>query len=108
MFKKSIITAMAITVLASATALSGTNAAFAGGHGHGHKHGHHHRHGHGHGFGHGHHYNNRLIIKVPGGVSWGKHVSWCYNRYRSYRKGDNSFKPYHGPRRQCRSPFFHG
>ncbi|WP_286192798.1 BA14K family protein [Stappia sp. BW2] len=35
-------------------------------------------------------------------------MSWCYNRYRSYRKGDNSFKPYHGPRRQCRSPFFHG
>lgn len=33
------------------------------------------------------------------------HVRWCYNRYRSYRAYDNTFQPYHGPRRQCRSPF---
>ena len=34
------------------------------------------------------------------------HVRWCYNRYRSYRAWDNSFQPYNGPRRQCRSPYF--
>ena len=34
------------------------------------------------------------------------HVRWCHNRYRSYRAWDNSFQPYHGPRRQCRSPYF--
>ena len=33
------------------------------------------------------------------------HVNWCYNRYRSYREWDNSFQPYHGPRRACYSPY---
>lgn len=33
------------------------------------------------------------------------HVRWCDNRYRSYRASDNSFQPYNGPRRQCRSPY---
>jgi hypothetical protein len=33
------------------------------------------------------------------------HIRWCYNRYRSYRSWDNSFQPYHGPRRQCVSPY---
>ena len=33
------------------------------------------------------------------------HVNWCYSRYRSYRAWDNTFQPYHGPRRQCRSPY---
>lgn len=32
------------------------------------------------------------------------HVEWCYARYRSYRASDNTFQPYNGPRRQCRSP----
>jgi hypothetical protein len=36
------------------------------------------------------------------------HVSWCYHRYRSYRARDNSFQPYHGPRRQCVSPYYYG
>ncbi|NMG41335.1 BA14K family protein [Chelativorans sp. ZYF759] len=34
------------------------------------------------------------------------HVRWCQNRYRSYRVSDNSFQPYNGPRRQCRSPYY--
>lgn len=33
------------------------------------------------------------------------HVEWCYNRYRSYRAGDNTFQPYNGPRQQCYSPY---
>ena len=33
------------------------------------------------------------------------HERWCYSRYRSYRAWDNTFQPYHGPRRQCHSPF---
>lgn len=33
------------------------------------------------------------------------HVNWCHSRYRSYRAYDNTFQPYHGPRRQCRSPY---
>ncbi|MGY6708965.1 MAG: BA14K family protein [Rhizobiaceae bacterium] len=33
------------------------------------------------------------------------HVRWCHNRYRSYRASDNTFQPYNGPRRQCRSPY---
>jgi hypothetical protein len=35
----------------------------------------------------------------------GGHVAWCYDRYRSYREWDNTWKPYYGPRRQCWSPY---
>ena len=35
----------------------------------------------------------------------GGHVSWCANRYRSYRAYDNTYQPYDGPRRQCYSPY---
>lgn len=35
-----------------------------------------------------------------------RHVSWCYDRYRSYRAWDNSFQPYGGPRQQCYSPYY--
>ena len=33
------------------------------------------------------------------------HVAWCYDRWRSYREADNSYQPYNGPRRRCRSPY---
>ena len=33
------------------------------------------------------------------------HVEWCFDRYRSYRTYDNSWQPYNGPRRVCRSPY---
>lgn len=33
------------------------------------------------------------------------HVSWCANRYRSYRAYDNTFQPYNGPRQLCYSPY---
>lgn len=43
---------------------------------------------------------------ISGGTSSGNaHVSWCYDRYRSYRASDNTFQPYQGPRRQCISPY---
>ena len=35
----------------------------------------------------------------------GSHVSWCYDRYRSYRAYDNTFQPYNGPRQRCYSPY---
>ena len=38
-------------------------------------------------------------------VGGSSHVRWCANRYRSYRAYDNTFQPYHGPRRQCYSPY---
>jgi hypothetical protein len=34
------------------------------------------------------------------------HVEWCEDNYRSYRRSDNTFQPYNGPRRQCRSPYY--
>ena len=34
------------------------------------------------------------------------HIEWCEDNYRSYRVSDNTFQPYDGPRRQCRSPYF--
>ena len=33
------------------------------------------------------------------------HVRWCHDHYRSYRASDNTFQPYNGPRKQCRSPY---
>jgi hypothetical protein len=38
------------------------------------------------------------------GVS-ARHVAWCEDNYRSYRRSDNSFQPYNGPRRECVSPY---
>jgi hypothetical protein len=43
------------------------------------------------------------IANAPRGGN--AHVEWCYNRYRSYRASDNTYQPYNGPRRQCRSPY---
>ena len=39
------------------------------------------------------------------GGGWSAHVAWCYDRYRSYRAADNTYQPYHAPRRECRSPY---
>lgn len=33
------------------------------------------------------------------------HVRWCYDHYRSYRASDDTYQPYNGPRRRCRSPY---
>jgi len=33
------------------------------------------------------------------------HLSWCYAKYKSYRDWDNSWQPYHGPRKPCISPY---
>lgn len=33
------------------------------------------------------------------------HMTWCLERYRSYRAGDNTYQPYNGARRACESPF---
>jgi len=34
-----------------------------------------------------------------------QHLRWCYNRFKSYRRSDNTFQPYHGARRECLSPY---
>ena len=33
------------------------------------------------------------------------HVAWCAGRYRSYDARTDTFQPYHGARRVCRSPY---
>ncbi len=33
------------------------------------------------------------------------HAAWCAERYRSYDVRTDSWQPYHGSRRLCRSPF---
>lgn len=38
-------------------------------------------------------------------INGNAHVDWCLQRYSSYRSEDNSYQPYHGPRRACQSPF---
>lgn len=40
----------------------------------------------------------------PAGYSQG-HYNYCGSKYRSYHYPSNTFQPYHGPRRQCRSPY---
>ncbi|MEM5471976.1 BA14K family protein [Hoeflea sp. AS60] len=49
---------------------------------------------------------NRGFSNVRPGYTNPQHVRWCESQYRSYRARDNSFQPYHGPRRQCSSPFY--
>lgn len=34
------------------------------------------------------------------------HVRWCQENYRSYRVEDNTFQPYEGDRKPCRSAFW--
>jgi len=35
------------------------------------------------------------------------HYAWCESRYRSYRRWDNSWQPYNGPRKPCASPYMY-
>jgi len=46
--------------------------------------------------------NQAVAAPPPGG---NPHVDWCASQYRSYNPYDNSFQPYNGPRRACRSPY---
>lgn len=48
-------------------------------------------------------YPPRRVYRVYRGGN--AHVRWCYAHYRSYRASDNTFQPYNGPRKQCRSPY---
>ncbi|AQX28573.1 MULTISPECIES: BA14K family protein [unclassified Bartonella] len=34
------------------------------------------------------------------------HIDYCKARYLSYNQNDNSYQPFHGPRKQCFSSFF--
>lgn len=45
--------------------------------------------------------NNQPAVR-SGGSS---HVSWCYDRYRSYRSSDNTYLSSSGYRRECNSPY---
>lgn len=44
-------------------------------------------------------------MQQPRPAYGGSHVSWCQNRWRSYRAYDNSYQPSNGPRRICVSPY---
>jgi hypothetical protein len=39
------------------------------------------------------------------GVRSPSHEEWCAARYRSYDVRTDTYQPYHGPRRSCRSPW---
>jgi hypothetical protein len=50
----------------------------------------------------------RTIYVQPQPVYQGfsqNHYNWCYNKYRSYDAGSNTFQPYSGPRQPCYSPY---
>lgn len=42
------------------------------------------------------------------GTIAGRHTQWCGSTYRSYRRSDNTFQPFDGPRRECASPYISG
>ncbi|PCI05728.1 MAG: hypothetical protein COB78_03825 [Hyphomicrobiales bacterium] len=53
------------------------------------------------------HYRRDRYYEPPRRRNYGgRHVRWCYDRYRSYRDYDNSYQPWEGPRRLCRSPYY--
>ena len=45
------------------------------------------------------------VVAAPAYGLSAAHVEWCRNRWRSYRVSDNTYQPYHGPRRDCVSPY---
>ncbi|MBU4529139.1 MAG: BA14K family protein [Hoeflea sp.] len=49
--------------------------------------------------------NNNNVIVRPGSTN-PQHVRWCNAKYRSYDVRSNTFQPYNGPRRECRSPYY--
>lgn len=47
---------------------------------------------------------HRRVMRVPV-VRSGSHAAWCAARYKSYDIRTDTWQPFHGPRRYCRSPF---
>lgn len=44
-------------------------------------------------------------VRFGQGQVWQQHVSYCYNRYRSYNHHNNLFLAYSGQHHHCRSPW---
>ncbi len=94
MFYKSLLPAVSFAALSAAAAFATCSAANAGGYGHSS----------------GYHFSGQSFQGNASGYYDGyardnPHLRWCYGRYRSYRDYDNTFQPYHGPRKACLSPF---
>ena len=50
-----------------------------------------------------------LATPAPAAPGYGlpvAHYRWCEAKYRSYWPQNNTFQPYHGPRRACVSPYW--
>ncbi len=105
MFRKSILTAAAVALVSVFMVTVNTSTASAGNYGFSFSYGYGKPHKKHHGF-----YKVKPVR--PYGQFrnrvWHKHVGWCSKRFRSYNAHDNTYRPYHGPRRQCRSPFIAG
>jgi hypothetical protein len=48
---------------------------------------------------------SRPVVAVVARYRVSAHVGWCAARYRSYDVRTDTFQPYHGLRRECRSPY---
>ena len=46
-----------------------------------------------------------IFIRPSSKAATNAHRRWCASRYRSYRAADDTFQPYNGGRRVCRSPY---
>lgn len=92
MFRTTISKAAALTILSVSVTALGASASMAGGYG-------------------GSHYGNGYgtTYRAPARVKhrlWKQHVAWCHDRFATYNAADNTYQPYGGPRRQCRSPYY--
>ena len=96
MTAKNIVSKVALAFAVAAVVLPMSGAAMAGGYGYGSQSGWN---------GYQAHTPTRQKARKPSYAGSNRHLAWCYNRYRSYRLMDNSFQPYHGPRKQCISPY---
>lgn len=96
MFRTSILKAAAVTAISVSVASIGAGAAMAGSYG-------------GYGSNHGNGYGNSAQYRAPTPVKqriWKQHVAWCQDRFATYNAYDNTYQPYSGRRRQCRSPYY--
>lgn len=94
MFRTSILKAAALATLSISVTALGAGASMADSYGG-------YRSNHGNGYG--------AQYRAPTHVKhriWKQHVAWCYDRFATYNAADNTYQPYGGPRRQCRSPYY--
>ncbi|WP_425607325.1 BA14K family protein [Roseibium sediminicola] len=103
MFRKTFLKATALAIVTATVAAAGVSTASAGGYGYNSHKSYNNYNTSGYGKAH----SNRPFAHIQDHI-WQKHVSWCHNRFKSFKTYDNTYQPYNGPRAQCWSPYISG